>query len=250
MSSQAMKSPGYYDLYQALSEPGCALCRLLAKVADNYIDGVLWELVNDADIRRDLNQARGYCQDHAWLLVRYGSSLGTGLLMQGVVETLLAVIETANFEPQPASFSLRQMWRANGNSTHADPASPALIANLSPQIPCPVCTAVQKSEDYYLDALVKHFCGPDNLAARYRASAGFCLPHFRLALSRVSDEATFTALVAAQKAVWQRLNAELKEFIRKNDYLLLKEGFGPEGNSWLRAIETISGAAPLKVKGQ
>jgi hypothetical protein len=244
-----MKSAGYYDLRQALTEPGCALCQLLAKVADNYIDGVLWELVNDGEIRRELNQARGYCQDHAWLLVRYGASLGTAILMQDVVETLLGVIETGSFEPQPAAFSLRQMLRSNANSAEPSDATANLVAGLSPQVLCPVCTMVQKSENYYLDALVKHFCGPDDLASVYRASAGFCLPHFRLALSRVSDEATFAALIEAQKVVWQRLNTELKEFIRKNNYLFMKEGFGSEGNSWLRAIETVSGVAPLKVKG-
>jgi hypothetical protein len=249
MSSQAMKSAGYYDLRQALTEPGCALCRLLARVADNYIDGVLWELVNDPDIRRELNQARGYCQRHAWLLVRHGASLGAAILMQDVIETLLGVIEAGSFEPQAATFSLRQVWRSNGNSTEASAATANLVADLSPQVPCPVCAAVQKSENYYLDALVKHFRGPDSLDSVYRASAGFCLPHFRLALSRISNEATFAALVEAQKAVWQRLKAELDEFIRKNDYRFMEEGFGSEGNSWLRAIETISGAAPPKVKG-
>lgn len=108
---------------------------------------------------------------------------------------------------------------------------------------------VQKSENYYLDALVKHFCGSEGLESDYRASAGFCLPHFRLAVKRGTDKETFTALVEAQKAVWQRLDAELSEFIRKNDYRYMQEGFGVEGNSWLRVIEAISGAPPPKVKG-
>ena len=53
----AMKSAGYYDLRQALTEPGCALRRLLARLADNHIDEVLWELVNDPDTRRNLNRS-------------------------------------------------------------------------------------------------------------------------------------------------------------------------------------------------
>lgn len=108
---------------------------------------------------------------------------------------------------------------------------------------------VQKSENYYLDALVKHFCGSEGLESAYRASAGFCLPHFRLVLKRVTDQETFTALMETQKAVWQRLDAELSEFIHKNDYRYMQEGFGVEGNSWLRVIEAISGAPPPKVKG-
>lgn len=243
-----MKSAGYYDLRQALTEPGCALCRLLARNADNYIDGVLWELVNDADTRQNLKQARGYCRDHAWMLVRHGASLGIAVMLEDVLKTLLQVLDAADFTPPPTS-SLNRVWQ-KFNQNQASEATAALVADLSPQAPCPVCAQVQVSKKYFVEALVRHFCGPGGLEPVYRTSAGFCLPHFRLVLSRVSDEATLTALVEAQKAVWQRLQAELSEFIRKNDYRYMQEGFGLEGNSWLRVIEAISGAAPPKVKGQ
>ena len=32
------------------------------------------------------------------------------------------------------------------------------------------------------------------------------------------------------------------EFIRKNDYRFMSEGFGSEGDAWIRAIECLSGA--------
>jgi hypothetical protein len=73
-----------------------------------------------------------------------------------------------------------------------------------------------------------------------------CLPHFRRAVAAVGNEESFTALVEAQKAVWQRLRADLAEFIRKNDHRFRGEPFGLEGDAWLRAIEAVSGAAPPK----
>ena len=243
-----MKSAGYYDLRQALTEPGCALCRLLAQAADRYIDGVLWELVNDPALRQELNQTRGYCREHAWLLVRHGASLGAAIMMKDIIDTLLRVAEAAKFEPS-SSFSLHQMWQ-NFNSTQLSAATAKLTADLAPQAPCPVCIKVQTTEAYYLVALSQHLTGPDNLAPAYRASDGLCLPHFRLTLTQITDQETFTALVEAQKAVWQRLSAELSEFIRKNDYRFSHEPIGSEGNAWLRAIEAISGAAPPKLKGQ
>lgn len=60
----------------------------------------------------------------------------------------------------------------------------------------------------------------------------------------------FQNLMAAQKAVLERLQADLREFIRKNDYRYIKEGFGEEGDAWRRAIEAISGAPPARVKGR
>ncbi|MBI1880586.1 MAG: hypothetical protein HYR94_20605 [Chloroflexi bacterium] len=238
------KSAGYYDLRQAFGEPGCALCRLLAQAADSYIDGMLWELVNDPELRQELNRTHGYCREHAWLLVRYGASLGAAIMMKDIIDILLRVADAGKFEPP--SFSLRQLF----NSAQSSAASAKLAADLAAQASCPVCIKVQTIEAYYLAALRGHFTGSDSLASIYRASAGLCLPHFRLALAQVTDEETFTALVEAQKAVWQRLSAELSEFIRKKDHRFQNENFGPEGDSWLRAIEAVSGAAPARPKAQ
>jgi hypothetical protein len=55
-------------------------------------------------------------------------------------------------------------------------------------------------------------------------------------------------LVEVQQAVWQRLRADLQEFIRKNDYRFKNEGSGPEDDAWLRAIEAVAGAPPVKPK--
>jgi hypothetical protein len=239
-----MKPAGYYDLRQAFSEPGCALCRLLAQHADGYIEATLWELVNDIDGRAELNKARGYCNEHAWRLVRYGASLSAGILMDGVLATVLRVIEEVEFEAQPA-FSLHQVWRTF-NASQPNPATGKLVEALGPQIPCPVCTAVDESEKYYLAALLKHIAGSEGLGVAYQASEGLCLPHFRLALAGVSDEEIFKALVKAQRAVWQRLRAHLSEFIRKKDHRFQDENFGIEGDSWRRAIEAVSGAPPAK----
>lgn len=238
------KSAGYHDLRQAFTEPGCALCRLLAKQADSYIDQLLWELVNDIDGRGELNQARGFCNSHAWLLVRYGASLGVAILMDGVIGEVMRLVEQEGFKPQPA-FSLRQVWDAL-NTTQPSPATAGLVKTLEPQRPCPVCKTIQKNESYYLAALVKHLTGAESLLAAYQASDGLCLPHFRLALGRVSQAESYTALVEAQKSVWQRLRADLAEFIRKNDHRFRGERFGPEGDAWLRGIEAVSGASPPK----
>lgn len=236
------KSAGYYDLRQAFGEPACALCRLLAQAADSYIDGILWELVNDPELREELNRTRGYCREHSWLLVRYGASLGAAIMMKDIIDTLQRVAATAKFEPR--SFSLRQIF----NPAHPGGGA-GLAADLAPQASCPVCLKVQSIEVYYLAALGQHLTGPDNLASAYQASDGLCLPHFRQTLAHITDPATVAALVEVQTSVWQRLSAELNEFIRKKDHRFQHESYGAEADSWIRAIEAVSGAAPPKVKG-
>ncbi|MBE7557181.1 MAG: hypothetical protein HS126_39600 [Anaerolineales bacterium] len=239
------KSAGFYDLRQAFGEPGCALCRLLAQTADSYIDSMLWELVNDPELRQELNQTRGYCREHAWLLVRHGASLGAAIMMKDIIDTLVRVASAGPFDVS-SSFSFRQMWQSFNSSQPS--AAAQLAADFAPQAPCPVCVKVQSSEGYYLAALRQHLTGLDSLAPAYQASAGLCLPHFRRVLAQTSDRETLTALVEAQKAVWQRLSTELSEFIRKKDHRFQHESYGSEGDSWLRAIEAVVGTPP-KGKG-
>lgn len=238
------KSAGYYDLRQAFGQPGCALCRLLAQAADGYIDSLLWELVNDPALRAELNESRGYCREHAWLLVRYGASLGAAIMMKDIIDTLLRVAEAGKFEPP--SFSFRQLF----NAAQPNSAAAKLAADLAPQKPCPVCLKIESSESYYLAALRQHLTGPDTLAPAYRASNGLCLPHFRRVLASTTDAETFTSLVEAQKEVWQRLSADLGEFIRKKDHRFQHENYGAEGDSWLRAIEAVVGAPAANPKTQ
>ena len=71
----AERIPYYHDLLAAFSEPGCAVCRLLAVSADKLVDSILYEGVNDPPTREKLNAARGYCLPHAELLVRAGAAL-------------------------------------------------------------------------------------------------------------------------------------------------------------------------------
>ena len=52
------------------------------------------------------------------------------------------------------------------------------------------------------------------------------------------------SLVDAQKSVWQRLQADLDEFIRKSDQRFRDEPFGEERDAWRRALAAISGPPP------
>ena len=45
----------------------------------------------------------------------------------------------------------------------------------------------------------------------------------------------------------KKLRAELGEFIRKNDYRFIHEGFGAERDSWRRAV--VMGAGKKEIRG-
>lgn len=234
------RTQSYYDVHDALAQAGCAICRLKARAIERYLDALLWESVNDPGVRHQVRRARGFCYAHAWQLVRPAASLGVAILHRDVLQTLLDILQEARFQPPP----LLSLQRAHEALAAGQPsaATAGLVSQLAPQAPCPACKQGEEMEAIYLDALLEELITEDGLLAAYEASAGLCLPHFRQALTRLRDEAIFRALVNAQRAIWQRLEADLSQFIRKNDARFRDEPWGDERDAWLRAIAALAGS--------
>ena len=50
-----------------LSRPGCPICRLVREVEERTIKDILYEGVNDLDLRSEFRKSLGLCPYHAWL---------------------------------------------------------------------------------------------------------------------------------------------------------------------------------------
>ncbi len=229
-AGDSVRSRAYHDLLEALSQEGCPLCRLGQCVAEQYLDRLLYENVNDPGLRERIRVARGLCHRHAWALTEIrGSGLGIALIYRDVLHTVLQELaRDAGDEKRFLSWSLS----SSEGVAQAD--------RLMPQGPCPACAQQEEMERIYLHALLRHL-DDARLQTAFAGSSGLCLSHLRQALRQAEDNAQRKALLDLQGAIWQQLLAELTEFIRKNDYRFRGEGFGPEGDSWLRALASISG---------
>ena len=238
----AERIPYYHDLLEAFSEPGCALCRLLAVSADKLVDSILYEGVNDPPTREKLNAARGYCTSHAELLIRAGAALGVTIMMDGILKVLLRTVAANPVDQPGASRTRGLMRRVNSNISHP---GQKLVTDLSPQAECPICINEAEMLGHYGQTL-RQYLAPDNeLVQTYTHSDGLCLAHFRYVLGAGLPGPALTALITAQQAIWQRLHEQSEEFIRKNDHRFRGEPFGVEEDVWRRSLAAISGA-PLR----
>jgi Family of unknown function (DUF6062) len=208
----------YFDLVETFAEPGCALCNLLLRDADRFLDSLLYEHVTDPDIHRKFRASRGLCNEHSWQLIRHkGNSLGIAVLYGAVIDEVMKLID----QPPRARRSL------------AD--------RLEPTGPCMACRLLADAEKRFIQVLIEYIADP-KLDTAYRASDGLCLPHFRETLRQTRDLDRQQTLLAIQKAIWSRLRTDLEEFEAKNDYRRIHEPMGTEGNSWVRAIGAVVGA--------
>jgi len=234
-----MPSSIVYNLLEACREAGCPICRLEQKSVERYLDNQFYENVNSPKWRDRLRASLGFCREHAWLGVnrRLGDALGYSIIYHDIINSILNQMNAGDNLALPSRGRrplLQQIPEAARNMI-----TKALTA-LNPHKRCPVCEHRDETTRTLVSVLVEELKTPEMRDA-FQASEGLCLPHLRLSLEHVNDASACETLLAIHREKLERLRAELAEFIRKNDYQAIKEGFGKEGDAWLRAIGVVAG---------
>jgi hypothetical protein len=227
---------GYFDLIETFPKPGCAVCNLVLRDVDHFLDYLLYERVNEPDSHRAFRARRGLCNEHAWQLTRYkGGAVGIAILYNATLDEVLKIVERI---PSATPAAPAGIGRFLNSST--DSEGSFLAVRLEPAGPCPACTLLRGSEDGYVHVLTEYIDDPQ-LQDAYRASEGLCLPHFRQVLRLVTNPEQLQLFASIQATIWRKLKADLNEFIEKNDHRRAHEAMGSEGDSWQRAVRRMAG---------
>ena len=207
---------------------------------ERYLDRNFYENVNSPAWRDSLRESFGFCHEHAWLGVnkRLGDALGFSIIYRDIINSVLREL---NEDDKPIRVSRRWMSSLGQISEGARKLMERLLTALTPRKRCPVCEHRDEMTRSVLSVLVGELENRQMTDA-LEGSEGLCLPHLRLALEYVKEVSVSETLLAIHREKLESLSAELGEFIRKNDYQAIKEGFGDEGDAWLRAISMITGS--------
>ena len=206
---------------------------------ERYLDSQFYENVNSPAWRDHLRSSLGFCHGHAWLGVnkRLGDALGYSIIYHDILNHLLRSLKD-DTRSERAQGRRRSVLGQIPESLRG--AVEKLMAALTQRKRCPACEHRQEITRNLLSALVEDLLTPEMTEA-LQASEGLCLPHLRRALDYVSESSGYEALLKIHRANLEGLRNDLAEFIRKSDYQVIKEGFGREGDAWLRAIGKIVG---------
>jgi hypothetical protein len=230
-----------YKLLDACREQGCPVCRLEQQGVERYLDSQLYENVNSPKWRDHLRLSLGFCHEHAALAVdkRLGDPLGFSILYRDVINSVLhGWNEDRKLARSPRGWT--SMLRQVPEQVRA--RVERMLFAITPRKSCPVCEHRDEMIRNTLRVLVEALKTPEMVSA-LQASEGLCLPHLRLALGHIRDQSVCETLLTIQRSKLEAVKAELDEFIRKNDYRYAGEGFGKEGDAWLRAIGMVVGKA-------
>jgi hypothetical protein len=228
-------------LEDAFGRRGCPVCWLLTRYDERYFDYLLYGLVNDVGVREEIRQTLGFCNYHAWVLHQVATDLNAKLSV-GMGETGIGIIYLDLVE------TLIKRLKAFSSSASKRHAKTLATSPKSTGTVCPICSARAQFELWYLESILRNIVVKD-FAEKYATCDGLCAIHLLRALKLSSFDANKRALAAVEIRRLEELSVDLREFWRKHDYRYASEGFGKEGDSWLRALRKISGeryAAPTK----
>lgn len=230
------KDPLYYRLLEACASPGCPVCRVTLHQVDRFLDVLFYESVNDIPTRALLRKSRGFCSSHAWRLLdgEVGNALGIAIIYHDVLTNVLRDLPAAPPDQTGLNSFFGRAARQAGDWLKS------ALAALSPKEPCLACKEREQATALTL-AVMRGALREEEFAAALESSEGLCLPHLRLALEHAGDDTSLPLLLEQSRPKLEVLNAELGEFIRKNDYRFRSEGFGSEGSSWRRVISKFNG---------
>lgn len=230
----------FYAVYAALDPTHCAICRLCVTGAQRFLDGFLYERVNDPWSRTAFIEARGFCATHAWQLATiFDCATGTAIVYRHLIEQFHQAFIDLTSERALVAAGRRVL---SGRRTRRGTLARAVRAWLEPRRPCPACSDQWDAEDRYLWATAQALPDPD-FRARYEAGLGLCLRHLTDAMRQVGKEASFRWLVETERGLIEQLMQDLAEFWRNHDYRFREESMSEgERTAWRRVLHKVIGA--------
>jgi hypothetical protein len=75
-------------LLDAFRHAGCPACRLAAAAVDHFLDDLIYEHVNEIELRDTLRAAGGFCNEHSWQLKHMRAAFGTSIIYRDVLNNI------------------------------------------------------------------------------------------------------------------------------------------------------------------
>lgn len=196
---------------EGLKLGGCPICRLLRRTEERFIENILYEEVNDQEIREELGRTLGLCPYHAWMLVRIASRPG---VLNGLGATII----------------------------YEDMLSEHLQGRETEDAECLVCRHIQGFEDIFIEGYAACFDEDEDILEDYAsASSMLCSTHLDAVFSRMMNKEARERLRVIQRGKVEKLLADMRAYIRKSSYDSPEHPSLEEAAAWIRAVEFLKG---------
>lgn len=185
-------------------DQGCPVCKLINKSIEGLIDTILYELVNDPQIRSNFRNS-GLCRRHTEIIEKYLEHhpelglLGIAIIYEDMLQTQI------------------DLMGQNGRD---------MVKNRV----CYLCEREREVEKIYLSSFGRIFGERDGLDLYEKSSQILCLDHY-YSICAVIDQSSCETLKKIQYTKLSNLKNQLSIFIEKHDYRK-REPFGNEATAY------------------
>lgn len=221
---------GYHDLLDDLEHPGCPVCRGARRAARKELKSLLWEYVNDSDVRRKLRRRHGFCREHTFVALEEASNqaadLGVAILYEDFLGHLLGDAQEA-MKRSERGF-LRRRFSLS-------------LEALQPQGDCVGCESEDRVAHNYLAIFLNHEADSEVGKAIRGPKRFLCLPHLAQGLEQANGGNDASRLMDIFRSTSDQARGELQRLIENKDYRRADEPKGREMHSWIWAPQITVG---------
>jgi len=200
-------------LREAMGE-GCPICRILRSYEGSQIDTILYEHVNDPEVRKEFQKSFGLCTYHAWKTLKKAYSepllgpLGVAVIYESILSRYITSLEERKTLDEGECF---------------------------------LCELVQQKEMDTIEAFADRI---EELLQDYENSNSIlCKKHYEMLLRELSQRnpKTVDRLQEIQVKKLKELQKRINSFIDKFDYRAKEEPTKEEASSLPLTIEALKG---------
>ena len=207
------------NVENSLKLGGCPICRAVRRSEEDLIKNILYEGVNDPQIRKSFRDSLGLCPYHAWLFTEVArrpdvlDGLGSTIIYEDMLSEALDEMNS-----ETLSQGLRHLRE------------------------CPLCRHAKEVERNLIDDFIECLQEkPQILIAYEESNSILCLRHYFSIYNGITNELVKEEFGKIQVGKINKVLSLMREYIRKADYRVKEAVTSEEALAWVKAVEVLKG---------
>ena len=220
-SSSKVISKSFSELLDAFKKDGCPICNLDYSNIDSYFSSILYESVNDPDVRKKLRNSFGYCREHSiqfiQLVEKSYNRFGASIIIADVASEIIKELDRLS------KLSLKELKKVKATNHR-----------------CPACIYQENHEHIYYFEITSNLEN-DDFFNKYLKSDGFCQAHLLGLIKIIKDPLKRIKIIENQKLKFSILINDMNAFVKKHSGQNSQKITSDEAEAFKKAIRHIVG---------
>ncbi|TVR86349.1 MAG: hypothetical protein EA428_14695, partial [Spirochaetaceae bacterium] len=195
------KHTPFFNLIDAVNSGDCPVCYCVSLRVRQFFESLLYQNVNNLELRAELRANGGFCHTHAHELGSYNDGLAVAVMHLELLEAAErnnGVVPASGASLRPSPRLRRGLFQRGRRESAPAPAG------------CPVCRVAEEQAANTI-SLVQQYGEDGEFITAFRQSPGLCLPHLQRYLNRNRNPAA--AVMDHQQQRLTDLIARTRAFI-------------------------------------